>query len=119
MYLTPDGGTVICGSQYTSRTPPGTSAGCANGGLEFTAYSVRTGKPVRVLYQYRGACSNGDSSVLWTSASATTVIGATEINVANQGGKQTGQLGVITGGHIRLLKLPKSVSPTDYATVAF
>jgi hypothetical protein len=119
MSLTPDGGTVICGSQCTSLTPPGTSAGCANGGLEFTAYSVRTGQPARVLYHYRGTCSNGESSVLWTDASGTSIIGATEINVAQGSGKRTGQLGVISEGHIRLLKLPKSVSPTDYGTVAF
>jgi hypothetical protein len=118
--VTPDGGTAICGTQYAFVDGgPGTSAGCANGGLEFTAYSVRTGKPVRVLYQYRGACDNGLSSVLWTDASATSIIGATEINVDNGGARQAGQLGVITDGHIRLLKLPKSVSPTDYGTVAF
>ena len=55
----------------------------------------------------------------WTDASATEIIGATEIDVADEGGKQTGQLGVITDGHIRLLKLPKSVSPTFYGIVAF
>jgi hypothetical protein len=120
MHLTPDGGTAICGTQYAFVDGgPGTDAGCANGGLEFTAYSVRTGKPVRVLYQYRGACHNGLSSVLWTDASATEIIGATQIDIANQGGKQAGQLGVITDGHIRLLKLPKSVSPTYYGIVAF
>jgi len=119
MHLTPDGGTVICGTQYALLENPGTNAGCANGGLEFTAYSVRTGKPVRVLYQYRGACHNGLSSVLWTDASATEIIGATQIDIANQGGRQAGQIGVITDGHIRLLKLPKSVSPTYYGIVAF
>jgi hypothetical protein len=53
------------------------------------------------------------------NASATEIIGATEIDLGNEGGKQTGQLGVITDGRVRLLKLPKSVSPTDYWTVAF
>jgi len=120
MHLTPDGGTAICGTQYAFVDGgPGTNAGCANGGLEFTAYSVRTGKPVRVLYQYSGACHNGLSSVLWTDASATEIIGATQIDIANQGGKQAGQLGVITDGRIRPLKLPKSVSPTYYGIVAF
>ena len=57
--------------------------------------------------------------MLWTNASATEIIGATQIDIANQGGKQAGQLGVITDGHIHLLKLPKSVSPTYYGIVAF
>jgi hypothetical protein len=120
MQLTPDGGTVICGTQYAFvYGGPGTNAGCVNGGLEFTAYSVRTGKPVRVMYQYRAACRNGFSRVLWTNDSGTEIIGATQIDIANQGGKQTGQLGVITGGRISLLKLPKTVSPTYYGSVVF
>jgi hypothetical protein len=57
--------------------------------------------------------------VLWTDASATSIIGATEINAGSEGAKLSAQLGVITNGHIRLLTLPKSVSPTDYRTVAF
>lgn len=119
LHLTPDGGTVICATQYAFLINPGTNAGCANGGLELIAYSARTGKPVRVLYPYRGACHNGISSLLWTDASATEIVGAVQIDLANEGGKQTGQLGVITDGHIRLLKLPKSVSPTYYGIVAF
>jgi hypothetical protein len=117
--ITPDGRTVICAAQYAFLLGSGTNAGCANSGLEFTAYSVRTGKPVRVLYRYQGACHNGLTSVLWTDAAASTIIGAVQTDVANQGGKQAGQLGVITDGHIRLLKLPKSVSPTYYGIVAF
>jgi hypothetical protein len=120
MHLTPDGGTVICGTQYAFVDGgPGTNAGCANGGLEFTAYSVRTGKPVRVLYQYRGACHNGISRVLWMNASGTEIIGSTQIDIANEGGKHAGQVGVITDGHIRLLKLPKSVPPDYYGIIAF
>jgi hypothetical protein len=120
MHVTPDGGTVICGTQYALYTGgAGTSAGCANGGLEFTAYSVRTGKPVRVMYQYPGTCSDGQTFVLWTDTSARSIIGATEVNLTQESGKQSGQLGVISDGRIRLLKLPKSVSPTDYGTIAF
>jgi hypothetical protein len=120
MQLTPDGGTVICGSQYAMYdTGPVTNADCANGGLEFTAYSVGTGKPLRVLYRRRGACHDGLTSVLWTDSAAKDVIGVTDIDELNQGGKQTDQLGVIAGGHIRLLTLPKSVSPADYGNIAF
>jgi hypothetical protein len=119
LHLTPDGGTIVCAEQYGFLLDPGTDAGCANGGLEITAYSVRTGKPVRVLYRYPGACHNGNFDVPWTNASATEIIGSTEINIANQGGKQAGQIGVITDGHIRLLKLPKIVPPNYYGIVAF
>jgi hypothetical protein len=120
MHLSPDGGTVICGTQYAFVDGgPGTNAGCASGGLEFTAYSRRTGKPVRVLYQYQGACHNGISMVLWMNASGTEIIGSTQIDIANEGGKHAGQVGVMTGGHIRLLKLPKSVPPDYYGIIAF
>ena len=57
--------------------------------------------------------------MLWTDASATEIIGATELNVVAKSGKQAGQLVVITDGHIRLLQLPKSVSPANYGNVAF
>ena len=120
MQLTPEGGTVICGSQYAMYdTGPVSNADCANGGLEFTAYSVGAGKPLRVLYRRRGACHDGLTFVLWTDSAANDVIGVTEIDELNQGGKQTVQLGVIAGGRIRLLTLPKSVSPADYGNVAF
>ena len=78
MQLSPDGGTIVCGTQYALVDGgPGTNAGCANGGLVFTAYSVRTGKPVRVLYQNPGPCHNGLNEVLWMNASGTEIIGAT------------------------------------------
>jgi hypothetical protein len=119
MRLSPDGGTIVCGTQYALVDGgPGTNAGCANGGLVFTAYSVRTGKPVRVLYQNPGPCHNGLNEVLWMNASGTEIIGATVIDLANQGGKQVNQIGVIADGHIRPLRVPKSV-PQFYVTSAF
>jgi hypothetical protein len=119
LHITPDGGTAVCATQYAFVIGSGGSAGCANGGLKFTAYAVSTGKPVRVLYQYRGACHNGLSVLLWMDDSARYIIGATEINVANQGGKQATQLGVISDGRIRRLEISKSVSQEDYGTLAF
>ena len=118
MHATPDGGTVICGFQYGVLSG-GTNAGCANGGLEFTAYSVPVGKPVRVLYRYPGPCDNGRTEVLWTDASAKYVIGALEIDVANQGGPQTGRLGVIIDGRLRLLPMAKALPAAAYLTAAF
>jgi hypothetical protein len=109
MHLTPDGGTVVCGTQYDLLSGNGSSAGCSQGGLEFTAYSAATGKPIRVLYQYRGACSKGWTFVPWTSASATEIIGEIEAN-RDGGGWSTDQIGVITDGHIRLFKIAESVS---------
>ena len=61
---------------------------------------------------------HGLSYVLWTDASARYVIGATEVNPSSAD-THTGELGVITDGHISLLKLPKSVSLTAYPDVAF
>ena len=119
LHITPDGGTVICATQYAFVVGAGTNAGCANGGLEYISYSARTGKPEHVLYRYRGACHNGISTLPWTNASGTEIIGATAVDVAGQGGKETAQLAVITDGRIRLLTLPKSVRPEDYGIVAF
>jgi hypothetical protein len=119
MHLSPDGGTIVCGTQYAFVDGgQGTNAGCANGGLVFTAYSVRTGTPVRVLYRYPGPCHNGINEVLWMNASGTEMIGATEIDVANEGGTQVNQIGVIADGHIHPLRVPKSV-PQFYGTFAF
>jgi hypothetical protein len=109
MHLTPDGGTVVCGTQYDLVSGNGSSTGCPQGGLEFTAYSAATGKPIRVLYQYRGACANGWTFVPWTSASATEIIGEIETNRGGRG-KPADQIGVITNGHIRLFKIAKNVS---------
>jgi hypothetical protein len=123
LHITPDGGTVICGTQYAFLTGTGTgsNAGCANGGLEFidVSFPVRLSK-TPVLYQYRGACHNGVSYLPWTDASGSTIIGVTVINPFNEGGKQAGQVGVITDGHLRPLKIANSVSsPRDYASLSF
>jgi hypothetical protein len=118
--LTPDGGTATCGTQYNYSTADGTNEGCANGGLEITAYSARTGRPVRVLYKFRGACSDGLAAVLWTDSSARSIIAATETDLP--GGTNTphaGQIGVITDGRMRPLKLAKGVSLKDYLMIAF
>ena len=120
MDLTPDGGTVTCATTYGYGGLTGTDAGCANGGLEVTAYSARTGKPVRVLYKFRDACSDGLAAVLWTDSSARYIIGATETDLpGTTNTPHAGQLGVITNGHFRPLRLPKSVSPKDYLMIAF
>ena len=120
MNLTPDGATATCATQYGYATGSPSNAGCSNGGLEVTAYSARTGRPVRVLYKFRGACSDGLAAVLWTDSSARSIIGATETDLP--GGTNTphaGQIGVITDGHLRPFKLAKGVSLKDYLMIAF
>jgi hypothetical protein len=118
--LTSDGGTVTCATTYGYGGLTGTAAGCANGGLEVTAYSARTGRPVRVLYKFRDACTDGLAAVPWTAPAARSIIGATETDLP--GGTNTphgGQIGVISDGHLRPLKLAKGVSWKDYLMIAF
>jgi hypothetical protein len=120
LQITPDGGTAVCATQYAFVTGDGSNAGCANGGLKFIAFPLPIShQPGRVLYQYRGACHNGESFTLWTDASARSIIGVTRINVANEGGKEAVQVGVITGGHFRPLSIAKSVPQGNYANLAF
>ena len=74
LLLTPDGGTVVCGTQVN---PPGTpsSGDCGKSGPMIVAYSAATGKRLRVLYQHTGACRSGSNTVLWSDDSARHVIG--------------------------------------------
>jgi hypothetical protein len=50
-------------------------AGCGKNGPMFVAYSAATGKRLRVLYNYTGACSSAVDIVLWSDVSARHVIG--------------------------------------------
>jgi hypothetical protein len=116
---TPDGRSVVCATQYGFLVGGGSAAGCAKHGPRFVVYSVRTGKPVRVVYQYPGPCTSGLANVLWTDASASLVIGAVRFPDAS-GTLGTGQLGVMTkAGGFQPIKLPKTVIPVDFASIAF
>jgi hypothetical protein len=119
LQITPDGKAAICATQYAFVTGTGSNAGCANGGLKLIAFPLPAPKPSRVLYQYRGACHNGESFTLWTDASASSIIGVTRINLDNAGGKEAVQVGVITGGRFRPLNIAKSVPPDNYGGLAF
>jgi hypothetical protein len=57
--------------------------------------------------------------MLWTDASASSIIGVTRINPNNDGGKEADQIGVITGGRFRPLNIAKSVPPEEYLSLAF
>ena len=116
---TPDGRTALCGTENSVLTSGGTSAGCAAGGLRLIAYSVRTGRPVRVLYRYTGACKYGYATVLWAGAAARDSIVALEFEAVGPAAKQGGLLGVVSDGRLRPLPLAKSVPAAAYANVAF
>jgi hypothetical protein len=119
LQITTDGKAAICATQYDFMNGSGSNAGCANGGLRFIAFPLPAPRPSRVLYQYRGACHNGESFTLWTDASASSIISATRINVDNAGGKEAVQIGVISGGRFRPLNIAQSVPPANYAGLGF
>jgi hypothetical protein len=116
---TPDGGTVVCATQYNFVSQSGPSADCLKHGPGFIAYSVRTGKPVRVLYRYTKPCTSGIASTVWLDASAAHVIGAVRFP-SGSGALDAGELGVITrAGGFQPVKLPKAVIPADFESIAF
>lgn len=120
LQITPDGKTAVCATQYyKAGAGSGNNAGCANGGLKFTAFPLPATRPSRVLYQNRGACNNGYSFTLWTDSSASSIIGVTWINPHGAGGREAVQIGVITGGHFRPLNIATSVPPETYPNLAF
>jgi hypothetical protein len=89
LLLTPDGGTVVCATliNYPPATTidphPGSPGSCGKDGPMFAAYSATTGKLLRVLYQYTGACDEGVDTVLWSDDSARHVIGEQTIFLHN------------------------------------
>ncbi len=119
LQVTPDGGTAICATRAGLPGDPSGNAGCAGGALRFVAYPLPDdsfGKPARILYQYPGTCHDGTSTTLWTDPSANSFIAVTQIN---EGGKESYQVGVITGGRFRPLNIAKIVSPGIYVDLAF
>ena len=119
LQITPDGETAVCATGTGSAADPSGNAGCANGALRFTAFPLPadpSGKLARVLYEYPGPCQDGTSSTLWTDPSASSIIGVTQLS---KGGKESYQVGVITGGRFRPLNIAKIVAPGVYADLAF
>ena len=119
LQITPDGGTVICDTEAGAPGADDSSA-CANGALKFIAFPLPVQRrPGRVLYQYLGGCHHGATFTLWTDASASSIIGVTEIGTAAPGVKEAYAIGVITGGRFRPLNIAKSIPPGDYAALVF
>ncbi|TVZ01293.1 hypothetical protein EAS64_34000 [Trebonia kvetii] len=116
---TPDGGTVVCATQYSFVSQSGRSADCLKYEPGFIAYSVRTGKPVRVLYRSSKPCTAGIANTVWLDASARHVIGAVRFPSVS-GALDAGELGVITQARgFQQIKLPKAVIPADFESMAF
>ena len=100
LLLTPDGGTVVCATQanYPSfERGSAASTDCGTNEPMFVAYSAATGKRLRVLYQYTGACDEAVFTVLWTDNSARHVIGETQTSL--KGNPFTNRYGVAVAGN--------------------
>jgi hypothetical protein len=96
LLLTPDGGTVVCGTAYHPLvTGP---ADCAKNEPMFVSYSAATGKRLRVLYQYTGPCQSGSNTVLWSDDSARHVVGERQRTFPGEPLQYTDQYGVAAAG---------------------
>ncbi|HEY0932811.1 MAG TPA: hypothetical protein VGD91_03625 [Trebonia sp.] len=110
LLLTPDGGTVVCGTvaNYPSAS---SSAGCGTNPPVFIAYSAATGKRLRVLYQYPGTCYSTRNIVLWADDSARHVLGENLVTVRENPGPDTDRYGVaVAGGFAKFTVLGLSQS---------
>jgi len=70
MLVTPDGKTIVCGVESWG----GASASCPSVRPGIAEYSAATGKLVRFLYEYRGACTWGMVHLYWSDQSGTAVV---------------------------------------------
>jgi hypothetical protein len=95
LLLTPDGGTVVCGTAYPLVTRP---ADCAKKEPMFVAYSATTGQRLRILYQFTGACTSAENTVVWADDSARHVIGERQITFQDNPLRYTDGYGVAAAG---------------------
>jgi len=110
--VTPDGGTVICGTRVAAAAGP-SGADCADQGPALVAYSLSTGKRVGVLAAYGQACAAGAAVPVWSDAAARDVIGLFSTST----GGSSRVLGVAVGG--KLYSLPLPASPVQAGAIAF
>jgi hypothetical protein len=82
----------------------------------FVSYSASTGKRLRVLYQYTGACDVAVDSVLWTDDSARHVIGE-QYSFQRKPPTVTDRWGVAAGG--KFIKFPVAQHGQRYSGPAF
>jgi len=105
LLLTPDGGTVVCGTQVNyprSRTP----VPCAQDAPAFVAYSVATGKVLRVLYQYTGSCVWTMNIPLWTDNAARHVVGESQTTFQGSPAQFSARFGVAAAGTFAIFEPP-------------
>jgi hypothetical protein len=109
--LTPDGGTVICGTEEAS-TNGTTDPECGTRGPVIAAYSASAGKLIRVLDKYPSSCVSADAIPLWSDPGAKDVVGVfwSENPLF---GQQIGEVtfGVSAAGQFTELPLPQNPLP--------
>jgi hypothetical protein len=105
LLLTPDGGTVVCGTQVNLLSTAST-ASCGTARPMFVAYSARTGQRLRVLYQYPGTCRSAVYSVLWSDSAARHVIGEAYTTFTSDP-PYTDRYGVAAGGKFTKFAIPR------------
>ena len=105
LLLTPDGGTVVCGTQV-NYPPARTPVACAENAPAFVAYSVATGKLLRVLHQYTGSCVWTMNIALWSDDSARHVIGESQTTFQGHPAQFSDRVGVAAAGEFAKFPLP-------------
>ncbi len=105
LLLTPDGGTVVCGTQVNLLSTASTVS-CGTAKPMFVAYSARTGRRLRVLYQYPGTCRSAEYTVLWSDNAARHVIGEAYTTFAGDP-PYTDRYGVAAAGEFTKFTIPR------------
>ena len=105
LLLTPDGGTVVCGTQVSY--PPSTKpVACAENAPAFVAYSAATGQLLRVLYQYTGSCVWTENIALWSDDSARHVVGESQTTFQGTPPQFSATFGVAAAGEFAKFQTP-------------
>jgi hypothetical protein len=115
--LTPDGRTVVCGTQTSSLNEGCGTAKTAT--LEIDAYSAATGKRERVLYRYTGQCARDGIGALGWVGPENTVVAMVVVGTLGVPGYTAVSVGVITQG--KLVPLLPATLPFNQGpgTIAF
>lgn len=107
--LTPDGGTVVCGAQFSDPSTHPTGP-CAENAPAFVAYSAATGKFLRVLYQFTGSCVWTNNFPLWSDDSARHVVGESQTTFTGNPPQFSLTFGVAAAGEFAKFQAPLAES---------
>ena len=105
LLLTPDGGTVVCGAQFSDPSTHPTGP-CAENAPAFVAYSAATGKFLRVLYQFTGSCVWTMNIPLWSDDSARHVVGESQTTFMGNPPQFSLTFGVAAAGEFAKFQAP-------------